>query len=339
MTRKSRILGGLLGGAVGDAMGAATETRTTALIQACFGGYVKDILDPPGDNDARGTKAGMVTDDFSTAYYAAQDIAAAGGKVAAETINQSLLRWAENPAYTRYATLATRDAVTVLRGGRPAPTKYDNLLCDNRKTTSDAGMKAAPVGWFNACNINKAIDETIVFSSITHNNYIAISGACAVAAATAKAMADKATVFEVIQAGICGAAEGYRRASLTARPVSGASVEKRMQLAVELGLRCRHDFEKAMAEIAAIIGTGTQIYEAVPAAFGFLAASEGNVMETIWMAVNAGGDTCAVASVAGAIAGTLCGGGQIPQKYLPLIDSMNGFDLNKLAVDIDALLG
>lgn len=337
--RQSKILGGLLGGAVGDAMGAATETRTTALIKEKWGGLVKDIIDPPDDTYAHGTKAGLVTDDFSVAYYSAEDIVAAGGQVTPEIAKKAVLRWATHPEYTRYAGPTTRDAIVILKGETPAPTKYDHLLCDNRRATNGAGMKSGPIGLIDACNVDKAIDDAIIYCMPTHDNVIALSGACAVAAAVAKSMNDNATMYDAVQAGIYGAAEGYKRAAKVARPVAGPSIEKRIQLAVELGLKYGHDFEKAMTEIADIIGTGLHASEAVPAAFGFMAACNGRVMDTIYMAVNGGSDTDTVAIMAGSIAGTLCGAEAIPLKYLTLIDRMNNFDLKKLTLDIDGLLG
>ena len=69
MTRYDKILGNLIGGAMGDSMGAPTEERSTAMILRDFGGYVTEFLDSPLDTWAHGAAAGMVTDDFSLAYF------------------------------------------------------------------------------------------------------------------------------------------------------------------------------------------------------------------------------------------------------------------------------
>ena len=76
----------------------------------------------------------------------------------------------------------------------------------------------------------------------------------------------------------------------------------------------------------------------MPAAFGYIAATAGDVMQTIHMAVNAGDDTDTVACMAGYIVGALCGVESIPARYLQMIEKMNDFELQKLALGIDALL-
>ena len=337
-TRQSKLLGGLLGGAVGDAMGAATETRTTELIKERFGGLVKDIVAPPCDTYAHGQPAGLVTDDFSIAYYTAEDVAAAGGQITREIAIQSLFRWAEHPEYIRYGGPTTRASIAKLKGLPVEKTKYDYILCENRKATNGAAMKSGIMGLFNPGNVDKAIDDAIIMCMITHDNTIALSGACAVAAATAKAMEEGISYYDVITAGLYGAREGFRRSEKIARPVAGASVEKRMQLAVEIGLKYQGDFERAMEEVRDITGTSLLASEAIPAAFGFFAACKGETMDSIYMPVNAGDDTDTVAIMDGFMAGALRGADAIPARYLKLIDSVNHFDLTKLAMDIDALL-
>lgn len=336
--RQEKILGGLLGGAVGDAMGAATETRTAALIKERFGGLVKDIIDPPDDTYAHGTKAGMVTDDFSVAFYTAEDIAAAGGQVTREIAQSSLLRWSKHPEYIRYGGPTTRAALAKIQGFEVEKTKYDSVLCENRKATNGAAMKSGIMGLFGAGNIDKTIDDTIIMCMPTHDNTIALSGACAVSAATSKAMEEGVSYYDVITAGIYGAREGYNRSEKIARPVAGASIEKRIQLAVEIGLKYQGDFEKAMTEVYDITGASLLATEAVPAAFGFFAACKGEMMDSIYMPVNAGDDTDTVAIMDGFMAGALNGVGAIPHRYLELIETMNHFELTKLAMNIDSLL-
>ena len=69
MQREDKLLGCLAGAAIGDSMGGPTEERSTEMILEDFGGYVTDFRDAPLDTWAYGAKAGMVTDDFSLAYF------------------------------------------------------------------------------------------------------------------------------------------------------------------------------------------------------------------------------------------------------------------------------
>ena len=103
-------------------------------------------------------------------------------------------------------------------------------------------------------------------------------------------------------------------------------------------MRHQGDFDTAVRRIAEIIGCGIYAYEAVPAAFGFIAASKGDALETIHMAVNCGDDTDTVACMAGYIVGAFNGAAAYPKAHLDLINSANGYDLEKMAADIDAMV-
>ena len=341
--RQEKILGGFLGAALGDAMGAVTEIRANSMIQKDFGGWVTDLMEAPTDGlvyneglSYGGFQVGQVTDDFSASYYAAVAFAEQG-KVTAEAAAKALLAWSEDVRYNQAAGPTTRVALARLRGEEPEK-KGIALRCDNKKASNGAPMKVGCVGLFNAGNPDKAVDDAIAMCSVTHNNTIALSGAAAIAAATAEAMKDGVSYLEVIQAGIYGAVEGYKRSMATANPVAGASVEKRIYRAVDIGLKYQGDWEKAMLAINALVGGGLPANEAVPAAFGYIAATKGDVMKTIWSAVNAGDDTDTVACMAGYVVGALGGADKIPHKYLTLIEKANQFPLTELALRVDALL-
>ncbi|HOJ00143.1 MAG TPA: ADP-ribosylglycohydrolase family protein [Anaerolineaceae bacterium] len=335
--RENKILGSLLGAAVGDSMGAATETRSTDMIIEKFGGLVVDFVEPPDDNLARGTEAGVVTDDFSVAYYTAEEILATKSPVSKEIAEKALLHWSTHPEYTRYIGPTTQVSISKIKGDLEQgfeDSRFQNLLCNNKRATNGAGMKAGIMGLFNPCDLDRAIDDAITMCLPTHDNTIALSGGCAIAAATSKAMSSKVSYMEVIEAGIYGASEGYKKSKEVARPVAGADIEKKIRLAVELGLKYQDNFEKSMRIISEIIGGGLYAYEAIPAVFGHIAACKGETMESILMGVNGGDDTDTVACMTGYIVGALNGAEYIPQKYLSLINGKNNFCLEKMALNI-----
>lgn len=339
MNNYNKILGGLLGGAIADAMGAATETRSPYLIKRDFGGYIKEIIAAPADTFGRGlTPAGFVTDDFSLAYFTAVEIAANKGIITSEVATKSLITWSDHPEFfENYAGPTTRAAIKKLRGEH-VENFGDFLACDNSKATNGSAMKIAPVGFVTPGDLDKTIDNVFTICRDTHFNNLSLSGACAVACAVSRAMEDDANLFSVMQAGLYGAHNGMDRGNKEATILAGPSVEKRMQLAMEIGLKYSHDWEKAMLEIGDVIGASIHISEAVPAAFGCLAACAGDPMETIYMGVNIGNDTDTVATMAGAIAGTLTGDAPFSLAHLELIDRENNFDLKKLAADLAACL-
>ncbi|WP_059004419.1 ADP-ribosylglycohydrolase family protein [Bittarella massiliensis (ex Durand et al. 2017)] len=102
-------------------------------------------------------------------------------------------------------------------------------------------------------------------------------------------------------------------------------------MAWEIGRRHAGDWRAGMAEIRDLIGNGLATVEAVPAAFGLLAAAQGRVMETVYGGVNIGGDTDTIATIAGAMAGAFAGAGEIPPAHIDLIERQNQFDLWGLA--------
>ena len=334
-TKYSKILGCLLGAAIGDAMGAPTETHTVPLVKERFGGFVYDYKKPLPNTLSTGQPTAFITDDFSLAYMHAQEIVKNGGVITREGSEKALLRWSTYDQWSiPYAGPTTRRMIFKLKG-LPFEEPKVHLICDNSAATNGGGMKVSPVGLFNAGNVDKAVDDAITLCHVTHDNVIALSGACAIAAAVSKAMVKDATVIDVVEAGKYGAAEGYKRASKIARPSAGPSIEKRIGLAVEIGLKYGHDFEKVITEMSDIICTGLAAAEAIPAAFGFVAAAGGDVMQTIYLSVNAGNDSDTVATMAGAIAGALKGANDIPPEHLTLLNRVNDIDIGQLAADID----
>ena len=330
MTLNERILGGLVLAAAGDAIGAATETRSTALIEERFGGPVRDFIDAPEDTFARGAKAGTVTDDFSLAWCTAMAIAERGGVVDEACAKDALVRWhGLGDYFERYAGPTTRAAVMAMLG-TPMEAPLSFLACDNSKASNGGAMKIEAVGYVNPGDWDRAVEDAITVCLPTHPYDIALSGACAVAAACAEAVREGADLFSIVKAGAYGAQKGYEKGGRVGARLAGPSVERRIWIAAELGMRAP-DIETAMRDISDIIGTGLAAAEAVPAAFGLLVAGRGDPVEAILAGVNIGSDTDTVATIVGSIAGAHSGIGALPEHYLEVIDRVNGYDLRGLA--------
>ena len=330
MTLNERILGGLVLAAAGDAIGAATETRSTALIEERFGGPVRDFIDAPEDTFARGAKAGTVTDDFSLAWCTAMAIAERGGVIDEACAKDALVRWhGLGDYFERYAGPTTRAAVMAMLG-TPMEAPLSFLACDNSKASNGGAMKIEAVGYVNPGDWDRAVEDAITICLPTHPYDIALSGACAVAAACAEAVREGADLFSIVKAGAYGAQKGYEKGGRVGARLAGPSVERRIWIAAELGMRAP-DIETAMRDISDIIGTGLAAAEAVPAAFGLLVAGRGDPVEATLAGVNIGSDTDTVATIVGSIAGAHSGIGALPEHYLEVIDRVNGYDLRGLA--------
>lgn len=327
-----RVLGCLIGAAAGDAMGAATEARTTEQIIRYFGHRVTDFEVTPMDTFAHGNRKGQVTDDFSSAYMIAKHIIAHDGRITEDIVKDAIIDWSEHPAFfDRFAGPTTRMAVRRFRG-EEIP-ESDSVILRPRQATNGAAMKISPIGLFNPGDQDRAIADSATVTMVTHDNYPAVSGGAAIAAAVAEAVTPGADLYSVIREGLYGAAEGERIGRMTGRDVASPSVIRRIEMAVDIGLGAG-DADRKVREIADRIGMGLHVAEAVPSAFGIFAANSGDAMQTIISAVNAGYDTDTVATIAGAMAGALSGSRVFPEHFLPVIDEINGFDLAGMARDI-----
>ncbi|SCG82878.1 putative protein yegU [Proteiniborus sp. DW1] len=331
----NKILGGLIGAAAGDAMGAATEARSIEQIMEYFGHEVTDFEVPPMDTFGAGNKAGQVTDDFSSAYFVARKIVEAGGKVTEQAIKDALIEWSKHSVFfDRFAGPTTRLAIREFEGKLDENSGKTALA--TRQATNGSAMRISPIGLLNPGNLDAAISDAAKVTMLTHDNYLSISGACAVAAAVSRAMMDDADVYNVIRSGLYGAIEGEKLGRKIGRDAAGPSVVKRMELAIEIGFGKGTPREK-MVEIAERIGTGLHISEAVPSAFGIFAANNGDAMGTIIGCVNAGYDTDTLATIAGGIAGALCGADSFPEHFLPTLEEANGLDIQGLAKGIEQI--
>ncbi len=326
MSKYKKILGGLLAAAVGDAMGAATETRNMNQIKEKFGGFVMDFVTPPDDVFSHGFERGSVTDDFSLAYYTAMAIINHKGIINDTTAHAALINWSKTPYY-KLAGPTTKAAINRIIG-KEENKKVFKPAYDNSKGTNGGAMKIFPVALASNGNINKAIKDAVIICKPTHNNSTALSGACAVSAAVAQALNEDTTVDSMIEAGLKGALEGEKHGIKLANP----SVYKRILVAVNIGRRYKDDMLKAMKELSEIIGCGLSAAEAVPTAFGLLAASEGDVEKAVIAAVNIGNDTDTIATIVGAMTGTL--NGYYNKKQLDLINQVNRFDLEYIAIKL-----
>ncbi len=326
---QNKILGGLVGAGAGDAMGAATEGRTTEQIYTYFGHKVTDFEVVTMDTVGAGNKPGQVTDDFSSAWFLASHILDNHGKVTQKVIQEALIDWSNHEVFfDRFAGPTTRLAISRFQEGKQKERQTGTKLA--RQATKGAAMKISPIGLLSGGDVERAIEDAITATMVTHDNTLALSGACAVAAAVSCALQEHSDVYQVIQAGLYGAEQGMQKGREIVQDAPGPSVIKRIQMAVSIGMKARTE-EEAMAEISERIGTGLHISEAVPAAFGFFAASKGEAMGTIIKAVNAGYDTDTVATIAGAIAGTLQGINAFPDHFLPVLEEANHLEIETLA--------
>ncbi len=335
MVNYSKILGGLTGAAAGDAMGAATEARSQKQIIEYFGGKVTDLVAPPMDTFGRGNEAGGYTDDFSSAFFVADEIVKNNGIVDEDAVKRALIEWSKHAVFfDRFAGPTTRRAIKIFEGEKIEDSP--GVKNKSRSATNGSAMRISPLGIINAGNMEKAINDAVLVAGITHDNVLALSGACAISAAVCRAMDDDADIYDVIDAGIYGARRGEEIGLKRGSKIAGPSVVKRIRLAAEIGFG-KGTVEEKVWQISDVIGTGLHISEAVPGAFGIAAACKGDAMLTLIETVNIGYDTDTMATMSGALTGALNGYESYPEHFIPTMEKANGLMIRDLADRIYAL--
>lgn len=339
MQKNNQILGSLLAAAIGDAMGAPLASRTPELIKKDFGngGFVYDYKDLLCDCVANDMPKGSVTEGFSSAYVFAQHIANNDGCVTDQIMNDALFDWKDGACtkqyYERYAGATTRKGVAIIESAYKGDSGRDHLLFECRTATTGAAMRAWIAGLFND-DLDEVIRNAFTIGYITHDNPISLAGGAAVACAVSVAMRPHVKLDQILEAGMQNVEKALKRARTFCRPSAGASIVRRMYIAIETGINNANDFERCIIEMNDRVGLGELASESVSSAFGFLAAAAGDVMKTIHLSINAGNYCDTVALLAGAIAGAYKGVDSIPEGHLTFLSTVNGMDIAGLAANI-----
>lgn len=329
---RSKILGSLATACLGDALGAPTEQRSITDIRQRFGGRVETFFPPPADSPyAKGRAAAQITDDASQLIMLADAFVAANGHITAEAVANMLKMWSRNgDYYPHFAGPSTRRAITALFDGADPETIGADGQETTQGTSNGAAMRVAPTGMIHPGAPQAAVAAAEITCRPSHHTSIAVAAAGAIAAAVAAAMCDKATLIDVVHAGLCGADAGEQLGAQRGRLVAGPSVRTRMERSLELAVTSL-DLDTAIHRIATNVGTGLHAAEAVPAAVGFFLAAGGDPWTTIVAAANAGDDTDTVACMAGSIAGAYAGFDAVPAGPYAEVVAANALQLELLA--------
>jgi ADP-ribosylglycohydrolase len=171
-----------------------------------------------------------------------------------------------------------------------------------------------------------AVEDAAILCRPTHNTNVAISGASAVAAAIATALRTECSILDVLDAAVQGAAEGERLGRRSAAVVAAPSVVERIRLAAAIAVQ-EDDLDAAAERLAAVIGSGLPVAEAVPTALGLFLAARGDPNRAVIAAVNLGGDTDTIGTIVGAISGAYAGYEALNQDLATQVLRANEIDM------------
>lgn len=301
----NKIKGSILGSALGDALGAAPEMRDRQQIVKQFNGYITGFVPIPSDTFARDYPEGTVTDDFSAIYYVLETLINNDLEFNKNIAEKCVMTWGDDDYYcAKFAGPTTRSVLENIRKGRSIHYDPRGIINHNEQATNGGAMKAASVGLLARGDIEKAVEYAIELTKVTHNNTTAISGACAIAAAVAQAQNEDADLEKICQAAMWGADEGLKRTysvdgeNISVAPKVSYKISEAIKVAQET-----ETLEELMITVDEKIGTNITVTESVPAVFAIIVGTKGSLSDSLYVAINAGGDTDSVASMIGGILG------------------------------------
>ncbi|MBN1263975.1 MAG: ADP-ribosylglycohydrolase family protein [Anaerolineales bacterium] len=307
------ILGGIFGQALGDAFAMPAYLRPQDTLKY-YSGWIETFLPgPPGHPAHDGLKAGQITDDTEQAMALASSIIEEGG-ITVEGAARAIVSWYDfidgdvNP----YVGPSTRRACQALKQGADPHTTGVN------GDTDGGAMRISPIGLINPGRIDDAIRDAVTACTPTHFTQVAISGAAAAAAAIAAALTPGSSLDSVLEAGVYGGEQGAE----SGRIWLGASVPRRIELAVEIARRAVPVYDRIVT-LFELIGSTLATSETVPTAFGILALAEGDPVQCARYSAAVSGDADTVGAIACAIAGTWKGVKAIPQDWIHTLETVN----------------
>ncbi len=295
-TLKSKYVGCMLGAAIGDALGKQNEgaSRRDILSRGYVTDYGKAEAGCPGEK----LRAGQYTDDTEQMFVLAQSIIDCGGFNAGDFAVR-IARWGadalNDPARKSLVGPTSAIAIARLNSGISWKVSGGDI------PSCGSAMRVAPIGLFYA-DLEKVESNAALSSIPTHNSFVAIAGAVAVAVAVRCALSDM-ECFKIIK-------EASTRAS-----------NHDIDLGKKIELSCRLRTEEPQ-EVFGQLGTSYLVYETVPCAFYCFSRHFQDPERAVIEAVNAGGDTDSIACITGALCGAFHGIGSFPGKWIKGLENI-----------------
>jgi len=306
-----RAFGCLAGGVIGDAMGTPTENLEPDEIDRQHG-WVDDF---EGDGTDDSIMKYLLADALvrTDGYANADDWAAEWVRNYGEIFGTKVGRFFQSVLHTaeklRFGYLPRESA----RGNMPS---------------SSSAMAIAPVGIVNAGNPRAAATQAQEIASLVHIADVAFcqDGAAAVAAATAEACREGATVE-----GVIGASTRYLKSW------SGRDMIDRINGAVALA-RETQDFVAFRSEYHRRYRQSIPCdsRETIPATIALTLLAQGDPARVMAYGANFGRDTDTIASMAGAICGALSGRRGFRQEWIVKLARNSSRDQDQLAATLAA---
>jgi poly(ADP-ribose) glycohydrolase ARH3 len=306
VARRDRFRGCLLGATVGDVAGAVVEAESPGYIAKTYGS-IDEMLAPASVPEFTGPdwRVGRYTDDTQMTLCVAEWLVA-GEAPSAEAL---LARFAAAyQPWRRYGPGTAR----ILRAYAEYPSQWRELatmMFPHGSYGNGSAMRVAPVGLASSGRPGAAMPLAVESSRPTHSHPLAFQGAALQATVVATAVAaddfSPAAFLDPLRAGLRHFADLMQDTSKFSMALD--AVER----GIARGASC--------AEMSATLGTGIEVYEAVPMALYCFLRHPDSFADVVHQAVFIGGDTDTIASMAGAASGAFLGEAAIPAHWLAAV--------------------
>ncbi len=325
------IKGCILGASVADALAMPLMIRSPQMIRDEIGGgsLVCEIKQPTSDVQGHAKSGGTVTDVFSLSkafiesYIDEREVNSAAA-------TRALLNWSNSDYCNIFAGKNTKRGIVVARG-EYEETRFDRIPCIGYMNTNGAASRGFVAGLLAPGNIEKAIDNAIKQSIITHTNAIAISGAAVVAALCSVALTDKINGKDVVEISKYAAQASFDKAErIVGKTAVGSKIQSRIDWAVDCLFNSSFDDQKIIDTLADNIGFGSYASETVPSAVAILAFCIDDTKRAITIAANAGNQSNKTAAIVGAIAGARNGVCEFLESNKNIVETANNYNLSLL---------
>lgn len=316
--KQQKILGSLVGVALGDSLGMPTELMTQEAIGQTYG-VVRELRAPDPTHYHHGHLARAQITDDTEQTLALLDAFFHHQTLNAEVAAEALITWANDKDVfnTTYLGPSSKKALQQLMAGE------DPRTTGSYGTTIGGAMRMLPVALVCWGDEEQAIKTAVEVSLPTHGTNQAIAGATSMAAALVESFKEGATRESVINA----ACRGAKRGLAYGYPYPGASISKRIRLAVDLSVAAP-TLKVALEALYDIIGVDMVPREIVPVVMALFARPE-EPMELLIGAANIGGDTDTIAAMLGSLLGAFYGVSAFPEEMWREIEQVNGIDLEQ----------
>lgn len=333
---EDRIKGALAGVALGDSMGMPTEFLSRRQIQENYG-WVDRFYRAPDWHPLSGLMAGSITDDTEQTVAIAEMVLERPDFQPQDVAN-ALIKWAGEEKLEEGLDRmgpSTLRALTLLKKGEKP--RITGLI----GKTNGAAIRVSPVASVY-CGIHpKLVEQVLNLCMPTHFTDIAVSGGCAIAFWISAAVAG-AGLDEVLKAAMEGAVVGREAFQRRIEIELGGRVpwevmvaqvnpylENRIEWAVSLATKEKSK-EERFDSIIKSLGSGVDMIETVPVSIALALVAEGDPFDAICMGANAGADTDSIASITGALTGSLKGISFFPKDLLGELERINNLKLLEL---------